>query len=78
MVKSNFESASSRPPNLHRDRGNAGIFAPAFSGSVLDIAAGRFRNKGTDPEDTVEMMLTSTLPLAGQRQRAPTQEHGED
>ena len=27
------------------------------------------RNKGTDPEDTVEMMLTSTLPLVGQRFR---------
>ena len=36
---------------------------------------GRFL-KGTDPKNTVEMMLTSTLPLAGQRQRAPTQEHG--
>ena len=38
IAKFNFESASSRPPNLHRDRGNSGLFAPAFSGSVLDIA----------------------------------------
>ena len=47
-----------------------------FSGSFWTLHGQDLRNKGTDPEDTVEMMLTSTLPLAGQRQRAPTQEHG--
>ena len=46
IAKFNFESASSRPPNLHRDRGNAGIFAPAFSGSFLDIAKRRSSQQG--------------------------------
>ena len=35
------------------------------------------RNKGTDPEDTVEMMLTSTLPLAGQRFQEKVEERAE-
>ena len=48
----------------------------SIAGSVEIAFSRRKVLKGTDPKNTVEMMLTSTLPLAGQRQRAPTQEHG--
>ena len=33
-----FESASCRPPILHRDRGNSGLFAPVFSRVFLAFA----------------------------------------